>query len=78
MSVPGRVENGVIVLQAGVQLPEGAEVVVSFSSAPTIHQSPVQKRVELPLVRTGKPGTVCLSNDQIAEILNEQDSPVGR
>jgi hypothetical protein len=33
-------------------------------------------RIEVPLVRTGEPGTVKLTNDRIAQILEEED--VGR
>jgi hypothetical protein len=72
MTIPGRVQNGVVVLDGDAALPEGAAVVVSYSTAPL---KPAGKtRVQVPLVRTGEPGTVHLTNQQIAEILDDQDA----
>ncbi len=74
MDVPGRVLNGVVVLEGGVSLPEGAAVRVSCPVGPAIHISQIRKPVQLPLVKTGQPGTVGLTNERIAEILDEQDA----
>lgn len=74
MDVPARVHNGVVVLEGGVSLPEGAAVRVSYRKDPTLHISPIQKRVELPLVKSDRPGSVALTNERIAEILDEQDA----
>jgi len=73
MNLPGHVQNGVVVLDGGVSLPEGAAVTVSPLSGPVLRVSPVRKPVQLPLVKTGRPGSVHLTNDRIAEILDAQD-----
>ncbi len=73
MDVPGRVCNGVVVLEAGTVLPEGAAVRVLCPVGPRIRVSPIRKRVQLPLVKTDRPGSVALTNDRIAEILEAED-----
>ncbi|MCI0684953.1 MAG: hypothetical protein L0Y71_22890 [Gemmataceae bacterium] len=70
MVIPGRVQNGVVVLEGPVSLPEGAEVMVSVASAPSGVQG---KRVVFPLVESDHPGTWDLTNERIAEILDEED-----
>ena len=73
MEISGTVQNGVVVFDAPNALPEGAVVTVTLRHEPTIHVSPVRKRVELPLVTSDLPGTLDLSNDRIAEILEAED-----
>jgi hypothetical protein len=73
MKIHGRVQNGVVVLENGIALPEGASVIVSFDGPPG--KSPEKKdRIQVPLVRTGQPGSVTLTGKAIAEILNEEDA----
>ena len=72
MSIQGRVHNGVVVLPEGISLPEGTEVTVSCP-LPNGHASRQQKRVEFPLVRSESPGSVTLTAERIAEILEEED-----
>jgi hypothetical protein len=72
MEVPGRVQHGVIVLEGGVSLPEGVPVIVSYPAA-SPSQVAEKRRVHLPLVHTGEPGSVNLSGERIAEILDEED-----
>jgi hypothetical protein len=56
MVVRGRVQNGVIVLQDGLSLPEGAEVSVLYPAAPNADHEGIEteaaggQRVRLPLV----------------------------
>lgn len=71
-----RVQNGVVVLDEGTVLPEGALVRVSYQGGPVIHVSKHQKRVVFPLVRSSTPGTVHLTNEQIGEILDAEDAEV--
>jgi hypothetical protein len=73
MEVAGRVQNGVIVLEEGVVLPEGAHVRVVCSASPVIRVSAKRKRVQLPLVISDRPGTLELTNERIGEILDEED-----
>lgn len=61
-----------IVLDRGVLLPEGTRVLVSI--APQIIKSQTSShRVELPLVRSANPGSVCLTNEMIGEIFDAED-----
>jgi hypothetical protein len=73
MELNGFVQNGVIVLTGGATLPEGTPVRVSCSFESASSRAPEKKRVQLPLVRTGAPGTMNLSNERIAEIFDEED-----
>ena len=54
-------------------LPEGTAVTVSCKLEPAAQPALEKKRVEFPLVRTGTPGTWNLTNERIAEILDEED-----
>lgn len=70
----GRVRNGVVVLEGSSALPEGAVVTVSYGE-PAVKQATVgQTRIQVPLVRTGRPGSVHLSGERIGEILDGEDA----
>ena len=75
MVIPGRVRNGVVVLEGGSTLPEGMAVSVVPRVAPVIRVARRQRRVVLPLVPSEDPGSVQLTGERIAEILDEQDAP---
>jgi hypothetical protein len=75
MAIAGRVQNGVVVLEGGSALPEGMAVSVVPRIAPVIRVARRQRRVVLPLVPAEKPGSVDLTGQRIAEILDEQDAP---
>jgi hypothetical protein len=73
MEILGRIHKGVIVLDGNPALPEGASVVVTYT-APVANATTVEKkRVPFPLVRSANPGSVHLTNQRIAEILDEED-----
>jgi hypothetical protein len=74
-TVPGRVKNGVVVLQRGTRLPEGAAVSVLPGKSPVIRMATRQRRVVFPLVPSKKPNSIRLTRKRIAEILLEQDVP---
>ena len=74
MDVPGRVENGVVVLEGAMRLPEGAQVVVSWRTTPNIRVAPTQRPVQLPIFDYEGPPDIKLTNDQIAEILTREDA----
>jgi hypothetical protein len=74
MDIPGRVENGVVVLEGGVRLPEGAQVVVSLRTRPNIRVAPAQRPVQLPIFDYDGLPDIDLTNDQIAEILAREDA----
>ena len=77
MEVPGRVQNGVVVLDGSASLPEGAAVTVTLHTKrtqPVIRVAKDQKRVEFPLVRSSAPGSVHLTNEMVADILDAEDA----
>lgn len=74
MELNGIVQNGVIVLTGDVSLPEGTPVMVSCNLE-SATPPPVQekKRVQPPLVHSGEPGSINLTNERIAEIFEEEE-----
>ena len=74
MELNGFVQNGVIVLTGGASLPEGTPVTVSCG-VDAITPPPVAERkyVVFPLVDSDNPGSTDLTNERIAEILDEED-----
>lgn len=74
MDISGHIQNGVVVLDSPVTLAEGTAVTVTVRSEPRIHVVPRRKRVSFPLVSSNAPGSVHLTNQQIAEILDEEDA----
>jgi hypothetical protein len=73
MTIKGRVEHGVIVLQKGITLPEGTEVTVSCESA-SVGKPKQGKRVEFPLVWSNHPATLQLTAERVAELLDDVPS----
>jgi len=74
MKLRGRVHNGFVVLEGGATLPEGTRVTVACDTAPASKSRPKRKRVQFPLVRSKHPGTLRLTNERIAAILDEEDA----
>lgn len=73
MELLGQVDRGVIVPQGDAHLPEGAVVRIVYEP-----QAPAPSRksgnpVTFPLVRSAKPGSLHLTSDLIAGILDEDD-----
>ena len=71
MEILGRVHNGVVVLEGHLELPEGAVVCVSYPVAPAPGPPDPRERVQFPLVRSDRPGTLDLTAERIAEALND-------
>jgi hypothetical protein len=74
MEIHGQVQNGVVVLEDGVALPEGTRVTVSCDIAGVSPKPGERKRVEFPLVHSKHPGSLHLTGQRIAEILDEEDA----
>jgi hypothetical protein len=74
MEFSGRVENGVVVLEHGAALPEGAVVTVSCDKVRIWRKPGRKKRVKLPLVESKNPGMLRLTNERIGEIMDEEDA----
>ena len=73
MEIRGRVQNGVVVPEDEIHLPEGATVTVSLPG-PLPGGPPVpRKRVVLPLVPSDRPGSLRLTAERVAEILEGDD-----
>jgi hypothetical protein len=70
MEIHGTIQNGVVVLDNAASLPEGTLVTITLRTE-TVLQSD-KRRVEFPLVKTGELGSIELSNERIAEILEEE------
>lgn len=77
MLIQGRIQNGVVVLEDGHSLPEGAIVIVSYDDPPQTKPLDSSRRVQLSLVPSDRPGTLDLTNDRIAELLNDDDDAYG-
>jgi len=74
MIIHGRVHNGVVVLEGGLTLPEGTHVTVSCSAAPSSEQLQQKRQVTLPLVPSKRPGTLQLTAERVAEVLDDDVS----
>jgi hypothetical protein len=74
MEIRGRVHNGVVVLDGQTLLPEGAAVTVTWPAPAESLPGQPKARIQVPLVRTGRPGSVDLTGERIAEILDEEDA----
>ena len=74
MEISGRVQNGVVVLDGEASLPDGAIVIVTYRPSPVIRfaNNPVQ--VVLPIFDSDEPSTIDLTNDRIAELLDQEDA----
>ena len=79
MEIPGRVQGGVVVLEGGASLPEGVPVMVSYPARISSQSiAGPKRRVQLPLVHSDQPGSVHLTGERIAEILDDDDAPSRR
>jgi hypothetical protein len=74
MVIRGRVQQGVVVLEGHVALPEGAAVTVTYPAPAQADAAAPKRRIQVPLVRTDQPCTVSLDGVRIAEILDEEDA----
>jgi hypothetical protein len=73
MEIQGVVQNGVVVLEGSVALPEGAVVTVTVRTKPEIRVAKAPQRVDFPIFPSDTPGSIPLTNERIAQILEEED-----
>jgi hypothetical protein len=71
MQTQGVVHNGAIVVEGGVPFPEGTRVLVSAIIPQQMATG--RTRITLPLVHGDQPGSIVLTNERIAELLDEED-----
>jgi hypothetical protein len=74
MIIPGRVHNGMVILEGGPALPEGAAVSISYPALDGSTPVREKPRIQVPLVRSERPGSILLTGARIAEILDEEDA----
>jgi hypothetical protein len=74
MEMQGHVHNGVVVLDTGLPLPEGARVLVSVLPAAAAESTIECVPGRLPVVHGGAPGSLNLTNQRIWEILDDEDA----
>lgn len=74
MKLRGHVHQGVVVLDDGATLPEGTEVTISCDKVRVWRKPGEKKRVEFPLIHSNHPGTLHLTGERIAEILDQEDA----
>ena len=77
MEIQGRVQNGVVILEGKPQLPEGLVLTVSLPDPPPAEPPAPRQRVSFPLIRTGRPGSLRLTAERVAEILEDEDLSTG-
>jgi len=73
MEIPGRVHNGVVVLEGELPLPEGAVVTVSYTAPSRAGPPNSRRRVQLPLVPSDRPASRPLTAERVAELLEDED-----
>lgn len=74
MEISGHVENGVVVLDGAMTLPEGTRVCVSYPVGTPLRAPAAQRPVELPIFPYAGTPDIDLTNDDIAEILDRDDA----
>ena len=77
MEIHGRVQNGLVVCDGGVSLPEAASVSVLYRAPGRAKPVVALRRIQLPLVHCDQPGTVHLTGERIAEILDAEKAAPG-
>jgi hypothetical protein len=75
MEIPGRVKNGVVILEGDASLPDGTVVTVLFQPIPPTDAGDSGSRVALPLVPSHRPGSRRLTAERVAELLDDGDVP---
>jgi hypothetical protein len=73
MEILGRVHNGVVVLEGEAPLPEGTVVMVLYPAPLPAELPGSRERVRLPLVRSDRPGSLPLTAERVAELLEDDD-----
>jgi len=82
MVIHGHVENGIVIPHGNLSLPNGTEVTIVLREpaiADDVSAGSVDpaNRVQFPLVHCDQPGSVHLTGERIAEILDEEDAASG-
>jgi hypothetical protein len=75
MVLTGRIQNGMVVLDGNPPVPEGAIVAVTIgpTSLPKLEFTGTTY-IDLPIINAGPPGSLQLTAEKIAEILDAEDA----
>jgi len=73
LEIHGQIRNGVVVLDYDPRLPDGTEVTVRLPGVSEMRSGTRGTRVDFPLVHGKIPASVNLTNERIAEILDDDD-----
>lgn len=73
MEFQGRIPNGIVVLESELPLPEGTIVTVAYRGALPPASPATRRSIQLPLVRSDRPGSRQLTADRLAELLDDED-----
>lgn len=71
MQIRGHIHDGLVVLDRDPGLPNGTEVSVSL---PMGMDAKIRQRVTFPLIPGKSPSSVDLTNERIAEIMDDDDA----
>lgn len=75
MKFSGHIQNGVVVFDHALALPEGTPVTILVGVPLVVVRSQENRqRIAFPLVPSAKPGSVNLTNTMIGEILDDEDA----
>jgi hypothetical protein len=79
MELTGHIENGTIIIDTGSMPPDGSRIEIHVLEAhpPQLNKS-AKQRIQFPLINSRDPGTIHLTNEQIARIFDEEDLLAGR
>lgn len=72
MNIRGRIKNGRVELDGSPSIPEGTKVVVYVNDQPT-KVDDESTPLPFPIVSAERPGSVNLTSDLIAEMLEDDD-----
>ncbi len=72
MKISGVVRSGAILIDGGIQLPEGTRILVSIEPDPILSKSH-SYHVQFPLVYSETSGQLRLTNEMIADVLDTDE-----
>ncbi len=76
MDINGRFQNGVVVLDGGLTMPDGTPVIVSLPGTVALppRSDRPRKRIVFPIIPSENPGSLDITAEQIAEVLDQEDA----
>jgi hypothetical protein len=75
MEIRGVVHNGVVVLDGELELPEGTVVSIIYPLSPPNVPADLRRKINLPWVPSDRPGSLDLTTERLADLLEDDDVP---